>query len=491
MLTLATIDLLLSISEGELIEEITQALLSTPQLAIFFEKHPKLKQALMQDLPEWKQILRQKIKETTVPAPLAEEFQLYQYISTINPADFYQQLSGIADKLQQFQSPFAKEADALFKSFSVSTERPEYTSSRHILFMQRWRASLIEQVTVFSDTLLEKEKDQFLTAIQKRLTLINRIDPLLDEDDHAAGRLWDISKGPLHLSEHKIDLITQYAKFLKQQPELEQLAQVLGRSQTAKSVPKDSPTLEPFNQIERTPDTVPEQVSGIRHSDDILRLLPAELATLGIEGLEYEFYRRWAEKKLLTYRLQGESWQTKTVLKPIIHHNHEEQPRGPFIICVDTSGSMGGFNECCAKAFCLALMRIALADNRKCHIILFSTECAHYDLTSQDGLTEAVHFLGQTFRGGTDLAFCLKKTIEKMQDNVWENADAVVISDFIAQRLPDTLIHQIQNLQQHQQHSFHAVSLSDYGKPGIMQIFDHIWRFDTGMTSRLLRRWQR
>ena len=27
-----------------------------------------------------------------------------------------------------------------------------------------------------------------------------------------------------------------------------------------------------------------------------------------------------------------------------------------------------------------------------------------------------------------------------------------------------------------------------HGKPGIMRIFDHIWRFDTGMRSRLLRR---
>ncbi|EAA4290570.1 viaA domain protein, partial [Salmonella enterica subsp. enterica] len=26
---------------------------------------------------------------------------------------------------------------------------------------------------------------------------------------------------------------------------------------------------------------------------------------------------------------------------------------------------------------------------------------------------------------------------------------------------------------------------------GIMRIFDHIWRFDTGMRSRLLRRWRR
>ncbi|HGZ2097963.1 TPA: hypothetical protein ACN1DY_004197, partial [Escherichia coli] len=41
------------------------------------------------------------------------------------------------------------------------------------------------------------------------------------------------------------------------------------------------------------------------------------------------------------------------------------------------------------------------------------------------------------------------------------------------------------------QHRFHAVAMSAHGKPGIMRIFDHIWRFDTGMRSRLLRRWRR
>lgn len=38
--------------------------------------------------------------------------------------------------------------------------------------------------------------------------------------------------------------------------------------------------------------------------------------------------------------------------RPVVHKDYDEQPRGPFIVCVDTSGSMGGFNEQCAKAFC-------------------------------------------------------------------------------------------------------------------------------------------
>ncbi len=50
-----------------------------------------------------------------------------------------------------------------------------------------------------------------------------------------------------------------------------------------------------------------EQVDGLQQSDDILRLLPPELATLGITELEFEFYRKLVEKRLLTYRLHGDA----------------------------------------------------------------------------------------------------------------------------------------------------------------------------------------
>ena len=86
---------------------------------------------------------------------------------------------------------------------------------------------------------------------------------------------------------------------------------------------------------------------------------------------------------------------------------------------------------------------------------------------------------------------CLSATLKKMEDRAWFDADAVVISDFIAQRLPDPVVEQIQQHRQRHQQRFHAVAMSAYGKPGIMRIFDYIWRFDTGLKSRLLRRLRR
>ncbi len=93
---------------------------------------------------------------------------------------------------------------------------------------------------------------------------------------------------------------------------------------------------EPFRVMVQVPATLPEEVSGIHQSDDILRLLPPELATLGIEELEFEFYRRLLEKRLLSYRLQGDVWQEQ-IRSAVTHQQQDQQPRGPFIVCVDTS----------------------------------------------------------------------------------------------------------------------------------------------------------
>ena len=483
MIPLDTLNVILTISEEALIEDLIILLLASPQLAIFFEKFPKLKHAITEDLPRWREALKKHLKEAEVPKTLAEEVLAFQQSQLLSTSQFTVQLPQTLALLDKVQSPFAAQARQMV------SDNPAFTPALHTLFLQRWRLSLVVQTTAFNQQLLEEEREQLLSEVQARMTLSGQLEPVLIENENAAGRLWDMSAGQLKRGDYQ--LIVKYGDFLKEQPELQQLAEQLGRSREARSVPRKDAPMETFRSLVREPSTVPEQVDGLHQSDDILRLLPPELATLGITELEYEFYRRLVEKQLLTYRLHGDAWHEKITERPVIHQDFDEQPRGPFIVCVDTSGSMGGFNEQCAKAFCLALMRVALADKRRCFIMLFSSEVVRYELTCDSGLEQAIRFLSQRFRGGTDLASCFRAVIERMQGGEWYDADAVVISDFIAQRLPDEVIGKVKELQQLHQHRFHAVAMSAHGKPGIMRIFDHIWRFDTGIRSRLLRRWRR
>ncbi|OAT15568.1 inner membrane protein [Buttiauxella noackiae ATCC 51607] len=483
MLSVEALDVILAISEGELIEGIIVALLAAPQLAVFFEKFPRMKNAVTKDIPRWRELLKARLHDTNVPQELTLEVMCYQESQLLTTNQLSAKLPDILRLLERVDSPFFGQAQKLV------AETPRLTPAQQTLFLQRWRLSLVVQTTSLNQQLLEDERDQLLAEVQQRLALSGQLEPVLVDSDNAAGRLWDMSAGSLKRGDYQ--LIVQYGDFLASQPELLKLAEQLGRSKEAKAVPKKDAPTETWRMLVREPATVPEQVDGLQRSDDILRLLPPELATLGISELEFEFYRRLVEKQLLTYRLHGDSWREKVVERPVVHQDFDEQPRGPFIVCVDTSGSMGGFNEQCAKAFCLALMRVALADNRRCFIMLFSSEVVRYEVCGADGIEQAIRFLSQRFRGGTDLASCFRAIAEKMQGSEWFDADAVVISDFIAQRLPDEVVTQVKDLQRKHLHRFHAVAMSGHGKPGIMRIFDHIWRFDTGMRSRLLRRWRR
>lgn len=483
MLTLDTLNVMLAVSEEGMIEELIVALLASPQLAIFFEKFPRLRHAITEDIPRWREALKGRLKDTRVPPELTEEVLSYQQSQLLSTTQLTIQMPQILSLLEKVHSPYAAQAKQLV------ADNATFTPALHTLFLQRWRLSLVVQTTALNQQLLEEEREQLLSEVQERMTLSGQLDPVLVENDNAAGRLWDMSAGQLKRGDYQ--LIIKYGDFLAAQPELKKLAEQLGRSREAKSVPRNDAPMETFRTLVREPSSVPEQVDGLQQSDDILRLLPPELATLGISELEYEFYRRLVEKQLLTYRLQGEAWREKITERPVVHQDFDEQPRGPFIVCVDTSGSMGGFNEQCAKAFCLALMRVALADRRRCFIMLFSSEVVRYELSGKEGIEQAIRFLSQRFRGGTDLASCFRAIIERMQGGEWFDADAVVISDFIAQRLPDEVIGKVNELQRVHQHRFHAVAMSAHGKPGILRIFDHIWRFDTGMRSRLLRRWRR
>ncbi|WP_130832854.1 ATPase RavA stimulator ViaA [[Erwinia] mediterraneensis] len=485
MIPLDTLSALLSISGTDLVDELIVVLLASPQLALFFEKFPRMKHALMQEVPRWKSEIITQLHVTPVPAALLEEFTLFQRSQLLSDREFNQQLPAIMATLERLPSPFLAEAHKLLRYADARTLSP----AQHTLFLQRWRLSLTLQTLTLNQQLLEQQRERLLAELQQRMALSGQLAPILcEDDDTAAGRLWDMSKAPLQYEDYQ--LMVRYGDFLAQQPELMALAQQLGRSREAKAIPSQLAQPDELRQQVRDPARVPEEINAIHQSDDVLRLLPPELAALGISELELEFYRRLVEKRLLTYRLQGDAWHEKVTRRPASYQQHASQPRGPFMVCVDTSGSMGGFNERCAKAFCLALLKVALTDRRRCYVMLFSHNIVGYELSADSGLEQAIRFLGQRFRGGTDLAACLNAVVARMEGAMWQEADAVIISDFIAQRLPEETINAIRHRQHHYQHRFHAVAMSAHGKPGILPIFDHIWRFDTGLKSRLQRRWR-
>ena len=145
---------------------------------------------------------------------------------------------------------------------------------------------------------------------------------------------------------------------------------------------------------------------------------------------------------------------------------------------------MQGFPELTAKSICYALLQIAFEQRRQCYLMMFSNEVITFPVTQSTSLSTILTFLSSSFRGGTDLQPVIEKSLELMSSAQYKNADTIVISDFIAQKLPTYVADKVRAIKA-QKNRYHAISLSSQGNPELMKIFDHVWRYSAGLTGRL------
>lgn len=275
------------------------------------------------------------------------------------------------------------------------------------------------------------------------------ISATFDELGGFLGKGWDLSQGALASQGWRE--IVRYRKLIKQLPQVEQLVATLGRmSAIAGTDPQQTITEQIIEPLQRICDSREEVVSpltindtgGIKRSDDIARMLPGELALLGHSKLNTLWHAKRAERTLLTYQLQGVlSEHSPAIEDSKLDDLPESGPAskgyGPILVCLDTSASMQGEAENIAKALVLEALRIAWQEQRACHVYSFSghEQVLEHELDlTQGGLGQLLAFLTQSFQGGTDVYIPLQRALEKQQQQGWEQADILLVSDG---RFPD------------------------------------------------------
>lgn len=249
---------------------------------------------------------------------------------------------------------------------------------------------------------------------------------------------WDALRGRLQSREWQE--ARRIAELLQRLPALTELIDRLGRREPLPVSPTPSPggsgpqptTLVP--RVTRLMDA-PSEVRGVRRSGDLSRLLASEAVQMHHPVLRRLWRARLVERQLLTLEDEAEliEWVPDPHPAPRpAAHTPIPQGRGPFIVCLDTSGSMRGAPEAVAKAVVLQALRTAHATQRACRLIAFGGEgeIVEHELSlTPQGLDALLTVMGQAFDGGTDLQQPLARAIETVHEAGYTQADLLIASD--------------------------------------------------------------
>ena len=157
-----------------------------------------------------------------------------------------------------------------------------------------------------------------------------------------------------------------------------------------------------------------EEIVDITLSNDLARLTPRELVMM--DEAPEDFARRFANRELITYSLEGQ----------------EPVGKGPMVILIDKSASMRGDRDNWATAITFSLMMQAHRDKRDIYYCAFNTrvmrseryEAGQYNFEDLMKLTE----IGPS--GGTSFEVAIEHALEACKADIkLREADVVFVTD--------------------------------------------------------------
>lgn len=159
-----------------------------------------------------------------------------------------------------------------------------------------------------------------------------------------------------------------------------------------------------------------DDVIGIKPSDEVHRLIPAEMLLLGDPTMKIDLMRRIAEKQALCREHQGV----------------ERVAKGPVMVWVDESGSMNGERIQTAKALALAVAWVARKQKRWCSLVGFSSTGQLNSVALPPGKwdeNEIIRWCEHFFNGGTNIPFSYAEELFNQTKAPRGKTDILLITD--------------------------------------------------------------
>jgi uncharacterized protein with von Willebrand factor type A (vWA) domain len=318
---------------------------------------------------------------------------------------------------------------------------------------------------------------QFMEELEAFLQLLQQLHQQLDTLGLAPGIFLDLSKG--NLSAQEIERFQRWATYLANDPGVRSLCDLLGKLRQLELSERIERTQVRYTSDVELPDiNSREEIVGIRLGRDIEHVLPSELALLADPETSILFDLKYVESRLMCFDMRGIQRVQQHHQRVELRSVEEAEKQGPMVICIDTSGSMNGMPETVAKAVVLFIAGQARQQKRACYLINFSTSVETQDLGDDFGMEALIKFLGMSFHGGTDAIPALNHALSVMQNETYQRADLLMVSDFIMADLPGQVCQRIE-AQRTNGNRFYSLVVGDcFMTQRLTSLFDQEWVYD-------------
>jgi uncharacterized protein with von Willebrand factor type A (vWA) domain len=421
-------------------------------------------------------------------SPFAMEQQLVEEFEQIRAEAFEEVWEGVASFIQETYPRDELDPSFYTQEFRKSLSPQKRKRSKRIgfegvkgHFTEKWRDILEQKQRDWEAEQIEEYRKDYCETLYQHIEEILALEELFNPYPGQPARLWDLSKSRLQRAHFEV--LNRYAEFLRRDPSLQELAELLGKAQQTQAefeeIPLEDRTLEPEWLATYTSKA---DLIGVHESDDISSILPSEAVLLAEETAQLLFYKKFAEKKLQTFAYQHKIYCSQMAGTQRTGWRRKETTKGPFILCIDTSGSMRGAPETIAKTLCFALLKIAIRDHRACYLISFAVGLETLNLSDlANALDTLIAFLSQSFYGGTNPMPALNEALNMLETAAYRKADLVMVSDFIMPPLDEQIQRRIK-IAKEKETKLHGLLMGDQGSPevnkGILEYFDTLWVYN-------------
>ncbi len=409
--------------------------------------------------------------------PYANEREAFNSYSQYRNKRFQDSASNLLNSLSKVYSSSQLNIDFYAKEFADNDAASSNFSLCKDEFLKDWNRELtIKEIDYELSVLNAMKKNQEYYFRDK----LYDFEQLMNEphfDSAIAQLFWSYESG--NWSKYTFDVFKKYALLFRNNKSLHKLVSMLGRDELSEGM--ESLIVKKIIANKQFSRSQKSDIVGITENGDLSSLLPIELASLSDKHLENNFYKRYTEKKLQTFSYQSHT--TKYIHTPEVYKKLHDEKHGPFIVCIDTSGSMRGTPEEVVKTVCYGLINKSQEQKRNCFVISFSTEIEVLDISLlKQNSKKIIEFLCHSFHGGTDLTPAMKKSLEMLTDERYKNADVLFISDFDACDFSDDTIKKIKSAMKNGT-KFHSLLIGKCGNKNLINVFDMNWTYNSGKVT--------